>query len=215
LKPRKRKLVDASKLKKRPNDLIVFQTRLLHKVDAMLRRKMRKHGDMSAFVRQSLEEVDLRSVELLRFHGKKVLSTSKATQVVMPVGLRKKLQEVAPERGCSMNELLNSAIIAWLTKDRPLRSGARRGQMPTYDEMNPSERDQMWRSLLSLTGLEPGPHSPSPEGGTYEWDKHLKSVVEVVPTTGRRYVVNSRGGQLVRVREIGESPFVEKPQHAP
>jgi hypothetical protein len=214
LKQRKRKLVDALKLKKRPNDLIVFQTRLLHKVDSMLRRKMRKHGDMSAFVRESLENVDLRSVELFRFHGKKVLSTSKATQVVMPVGLRKKLQDVAPERGCSMNELLNSAIIAWLTKDRPLRAGARRGHMPTYDGMNPSERDQLWKSMLSLTGLEPGPHSPSREGGIYEWDKHLKSVVETVPSTGKKYVVNSRGGELIRVREIGESPFVERSQSA-
>lgn len=105
---RKRKLVDASKLRRRPNDLIVFQTRLLHKVDSMLRRKMRKHGDMSAFVRQSLEEADLRDIELVRFHGKKVVTTTKATQVVMPVPLRKKLQEVAPDRDCSMNELLNS-----------------------------------------------------------------------------------------------------------
>jgi hypothetical protein len=212
---KKRKLVDASKLKKRPNDLIVFQTRLLHKVDAMLRRKMRKHGDMSAFVRESLEDVDLHSIELVRFHGKKVLSTSKATQVVMPVSLRKKLQDVAPERGCSMNELLNSAIISWLTKDRPLRAGARsRGHMPAYDGMNASEREQLWQSLISLTGLEPGPRSPSPEGGSYEWDSRLKSLVETVPSTGRRYVVNSRAGELVRIREIGESPFVERPQHA-
>jgi hypothetical protein len=207
---RKRKLVDASKLKRRPNDLIVFQTRLLLKVDGMLRRKMRKHGDMSAFVRQSLEDVDLHTVELSRFHGKKVVSTTKATQVVMPVALRKKLQEVAPARGCSMNELLNSAIVAWLTKDRPLRAGGRRGHMPAYDGMNAREREQMWQSLLSLTGLEPGPHSPSQEGGSYEWDKQLKSLVEIVPSTGKKYVVNSRGGELVRVRELGESPFVER-----
>jgi hypothetical protein len=211
---RKRKLVDASKLKRRPNDLIVFQTRLLHKVDSMLRRKMRKHGDMSAFVRQSLEDVDLQTVELSRFHGKKVVSTTKATQVVMPVSLRKRLQEVAPARGCSMNELLNSAIIAWLTKDRPLRAGARRGHMPAYDGMSAREREQMWQSLISLTGLEPGPRSPTQEGGSYEWDKQLKSLVEIVPGTGRRYVVNSRGGELVRVREIGESPFVERTQRA-
>jgi hypothetical protein len=180
----------------------------------MLRRKMRKHGDMSAFVRESLEDVDLQSIDLVRFHGKKVLSTSKATQVVMPVALRKKLQDVAPERGCSMNELLNSAIIAWLTKDRPLRTGARRSHMPAYDGMDLRERQQLWQSLISLTGLEPGPHSPSKEGGSYEWDKHLKSIVETVPSTGKKYVINSRGGELVRVREIGESPFVERPQRA-
>lgn len=165
---------------------------------------------MSAFVRQSLEEVDLLTVEVIRFHGKKVASTTKATQVVMPVSLRKRLQEVAPERGCSMNELLNSAIIAWLMKERVVRAGARRGQMPAYDEMSAQEREQWWQSILSLTGLEPGPHSPSKEGGLYEWDKHLKAVVETVPGTGKRYVVNTRGGQVVRVREIGESPFIER-----
>jgi hypothetical protein len=63
---RKRRLVDAAKHRRRRSDLIVFQTRLLHKVDSMLRRKIRKHGDMSAFVRQSLEEADLRSIELVR-----------------------------------------------------------------------------------------------------------------------------------------------------
>lgn len=86
--------------------------------------------------------------------------------------------------------------------------------MPAYDGMSARERKQMWQSLLSLTGLEPGPHSPSQEGGSYEWDKQLKSLVEVVPSTGRRYVINSRGGELVRVREIGESPFVERQQRA-
>lgn len=180
----------------------------------MLRRKMRKHGDMSAFVRQSLEGVDLHAIELIRFHGKKVVSTTKATQVVMPVSLRKRLQEVAPERGCSMNELLNSAVIAWLTKDRPARAGGRRARMPAYDGMNAREREQLWQSLLSLTGLEPGPHSPSEEGGSYEWDQHLKAIIETVPGTGRKYVVNSQGGVLVRLREIGESAFVEGSQRA-
>jgi len=75
------------------------------KVDEMLRRRIRRHGDMSLSVQRSLDEIDLRLVEIGRFHGKKVLSTTKATQVVMPVSLRKKLQEIAPERGCSMNEL--------------------------------------------------------------------------------------------------------------
>lgn len=86
--------------------------------------------------------------------------------------------------------------------------------MPAYDGMSEREREQWWHSLLSLTGLEPGPHSPSKEGGSYEWDKQLKSLVETVPDTGRRYVVNSRGGELVRVREIGESPFIERTQRS-
>ena len=86
--------------------------------------------------------------------------------------------------------------------------------MPAYDGMNAREREQLWQSLISLTGLEPGPHSPSPEGGSYEWDAHLKSVVEIDPSTGKKYVINSRGGELVRIREIGESPFVERPHTA-
>jgi hypothetical protein len=204
---KKRKLVEASKLRRRPNDLVVFQTRLIHKVDEMLRRRIRRHGDMSLFVKRSLEEIDLRSVEIGRFHGKKVLSTTKATQVVMPVSLRKKLQEIAPERGCSMNELLNSAVLAWLRKGRLARAGAAKRQ-PAYDLMSPEERNRLWQSLVSLTGVESGPRSPSREGGYYEWDSKAKSVLEVAPS-GRRYAVSSRGGELVRIREIGRAHFVE------
>lgn len=204
---RKRKLVDASRLRRRPNDLVVFQTRLMHKVDGMLRRRIRRHGDMSLFVQHSLEEVDLSSVEIDRFHGKKVLSTTKATQVVMPVSLRKRLQETAPERGCSMNELLNSAVLAWLRKGRPARPGATKRQT-AYDLMSPEERNRLWQSLVSLTGVESGPRSPSREGGYYEWDGKAKSVLEVAPS-GKRYAVASRGGELVRIREIGAPHFIE------
>jgi len=207
---KKRKLVDASKLRRRPNDLVVFQTRLLHKVDGMLRSRIRRHGDMSLFVQKSLEEMDLDSVEVLRFHGKKVSSTTKATQVVMPVSLRKKLQGAALARSCSMNELLNSTVLAWLTKGRSAR-GALGTRRTTYDAMNGIERKQLWESLVSLTGLEPGPHSPSREGGHFEWDKRTKAVLEVVPS-GKRFVVDARGGDLVRVREIGRSHFVESPR---
>jgi hypothetical protein len=128
----------------------------------------------------------------------------------MPVSLRKKLQEVAPERGCSMNELLNSAVLAWLTKDRPTRGTARK-HPATYDAMNGKERTQMWQSLVSLTGLEPGPHSPSREGSYFEWDRRTRSVLEVVPG-GKRYVVDTHGGDLVRVREMAPSLFPESPR---
>ncbi len=153
--------------------------------------------------------MDLDSVEVLRFHGKKVTSTTKATQVVMPISLRKKLQGAAPARGCSMNELLNSAVLAWLTKGRS--RGALGTRRTTYDAMNGIERKRLWESLVSLTGLEPGPHSPSREGGHFEWDKRTKAVLEVVPS-GKRFVVDARGGDLVRVREIGRSHFVERPR---
>jgi hypothetical protein len=207
---KKRKLVDASKLRRRPNDLVVFQTRLVHKVDEMLRRRIRRHGDMSLFVQRTLEEVDLRSIDIDRFHGKKVLSTTKATQVVMPISLRKKLQEIAPERGCSMNELLNSAVLAWLRKGRPPRAGGSK-RKAVYDMMSAEERNELWQSLLSLTGVETGPRSPSREGGYYEWDSRAKSVLEVAPS-GKRYAVASRGGELVRIREIRHSRFVENPR---
>ena len=104
-----------------------------------------------------------------------------------------------------MNELLNSAVLAWLTKGRVRGAGTRR---TTYDTMTGIERKQMWQSLISLTGSEPGPHSPSREGGYFEWDKRTNAVLEVVPS-GKRFVVDARGGDLVRVREIGRSHFVE------
>jgi hypothetical protein len=93
-----------------------------------------------------------------------------------------------------MNELLNSAVLAWLSKGRSAR-GALGTRRTTYGAMSETERRQLWQSLVSLTGLEPGPHSPSREGGYFEWDKRTKAVLEIVPS-GKRFVVDVSLGAL-------------------
>lgn len=130
----------------------------------MLRRQIRRHGDMSLFVQRSLDEVDLCSVEIGRFHRKKVLSTTKATQAVMPVSLRRKLQEIAPERGCSMNQLrefcghnpISSGVqVGTGGKRGPstgVRVSAKRRKCPfSFD----SRAGQAWLGRVAVSGSTP------------------------------------------------------------
>jgi hypothetical protein len=58
-----------------------------------------------------------------------------------------RVQEIAPERGRSMNELLNSTVLAWLRKGRPVRPGASKRQ-PAYDLMSSEERSRLWQSQV-------------------------------------------------------------------
>ena len=76
--------------------------------------------------------------------------------------------------------------------------------------MTASDREEFFRTLTALTGFEPGPDPRTREGSYYEYDSDLKATVEV-SRQGRRFLVKAiPGGELVRVREVGEAPYLEK-----
>ena len=193
---------------------VVVGARLLHVVDNYLRRKQRGRGDMSALIYQALREVDLGSVQLITIQGQRRQVTARPTKIVLPTDVRDQLERWSEARACSMNELLNSALVVSLLKPRPEKNGerSRRGQTPTFDTMTAKEREGFFARLLALTGQEPGPDPRSREGNYYEWDPKLEAMVEVA-VDGRRYLMERVGpGEMVRARELKGSAFVERPK---
>ncbi|PYV79267.1 MAG: hypothetical protein DMG96_04545 [Acidobacteria bacterium] len=193
---------------------VVVGARLLHVVDNYLRRKQRGRGDMSALIYQALREVDLGSVQLITIQGQRRQVTARPTKIVLPMDVRDQLERWSEARACSMNELLNSALVVSLLKSRPEKSGerSRRGQTPTFDTMTAKEREGLFARLLALTGQEPGPDPGSRDGNYYEWNPKLEATVEVAGD-GRRYLMERVGpGEMVRARELKGSAFVERPK---
>jgi len=187
--------------------------RLLHTVDAYLRKKQRGKGDLSKLIMEALSRTDLRVVPLITIHGRRQPTVAKVTQIVMPNDIRQLIEHWSENRRCSMNELLNSALVGSLLKSRPEKNGerSRRGQMPTFDTMTAKEREGFFVRLLALTGQEPGPDPRSREGSYYEWDRKVEATVEVAGD-GRRYLMERVGpGEMVRARELEGSAFVERP----
>jgi len=102
---------------------IVYRNiRFSAKVDRCLRRRWRMHGDLSIRVREALDGVNLRDVELLEVDSRRV----HATQVGVFESAWVVASEVARLRGCSLNTLVNSAV--WAAFGVP-RSG-QRGRPP-------------------------------------------------------------------------------------
>src|SRR6266567_1330716 len=187
--------------------------RLLHTVDAYLRKKQRGKGDLSKLIIEALSRTDLRLVPLITIHGRRQPTVAKVTQIVMPNEIRQLIEHWSENRRCSMNELLNSALVVSLLK-RSEKTGerSRRGQTPTFDTMTAKEREGFFARLLALTGQEPGPDPRSREGNYYEWDPKLEATVEVAGD-GRRYLMERVGlGEMVRARELKGSAFVERPK---
>jgi hypothetical protein len=83
---------------RRKSSRAIIGARLLHRVDDFFRRKQRGRGDMSRLIREAVEAVDLSSVELIRIHGKRETPTARATQVVIPVEMRRDLERWSEKR---------------------------------------------------------------------------------------------------------------------
>ncbi len=164
---------------------------------------------MSALIFEALREVDLGSVELVTIQGQRRQVTARPTKIVLPRDVRDELERWSETRACSMNELLNSALVVSLLTSRSKKSGGPgRARTPVFDTMTPNEREDFFAPLLALTGREPGPAPRSTEGGYYEWDARLEATVEV-GGGGRRYLVDRVGpGEMLRVRELKGSVFV-------
>jgi hypothetical protein len=166
---------------------------------------------------EALSRTDLRVVPLITIHGRRQPTVAKVTQIVMPNEIRQLIEHWSENRRCSMNELLNSALVGSLFKPRAEKSGgrSRRGQTPIFDAMTAQEREGFFAHLLALTGQEPRPDPRSREGNYYEWDPELDATVEVAGD-GRRYFMERVGpGEMVRARELRGSAFVEHPTPGP
>src|SRR5437763_6545687 len=185
---------------KKKSSRVVVGARLLHVVDNYLRRKQRGRGDMSALIHQALREVDLGSVQLITIQGQRRQVTARPTKIVLPTDVRDQLERWSEARACSMNELMNSALVVSLLKTRPEKTGerSRRGQPATLDTMTAEEREGFFARLLALTGQEPGPDLRSREGNYYEWDPKLQATVEVAGDSRRSVMKRVGPGEMVR-----------------
>ena len=195
--------------KPRPNRAV--GVRLLHVVDAYLRKKQRGKGDMSKLIMEALRRTDLSVVPLITIHGKRQPTVAKVTQIVMPQEIRQLIEHWSENRHCSMNELLNSALVASLPnarRDRD-REPFALAHPTVADKMTAAQRELFFAQLLSLTGNDETPSLRSREGSYYEYDSEAGGTVEITQE-GRRFLVESAGGgELVRVREVVKSPFLE------
>ncbi len=172
----------------------VFNVRLLIALDKLLRKKRRYQGDLSASINDALLAVNLNTVKLVTLQGKKK-QTARETQVVILRRLIRRIQRIADVRGCSMNQLVNSGLLAYYSKGRRGKldgssRAARGASMAAYDKMSDGERQQLMQVLGSLTGLRT----------RYEYDPDLKTTVEVTPS-GERFPVALVAGKLQRKSE--------------
>src|SRR5256885_15053993 len=122
----------------------VFNVRLLIALDKLLRKKRRYQGDLSASINDALLAVNLNTVKLVTLQGKKK-QTARETQVVILRRLIRRIQRIADVRGCSMNQLVNSGLLAYYSKLRPGKLGSpsrptRQSAKTTYDKISPEER---------------------------------------------------------------------------
>ena len=104
--------------------IVYRDIRFSAKVDRCLRRRWRMHGDLSIRVRESLDKVNLRDVELLDVDCSRVHA--------MQVGVFESgwiaAHEAARLRGCSLNTLVNSAVWAAFGAQRSGQRGRPRGR---------------------------------------------------------------------------------------
>jgi hypothetical protein len=119
----------------------VFNVRLLVGLDKLLRSKRRYQGDLSASINDALLAVNLNTVKLVTLQGKKK-QTARETQIVLPRRLIRRIKTIANTRACSINQLVNSGLMAYYSKKRPGKLGTL--SRPTlqaakaiYDKMSP------------------------------------------------------------------------------
>ena len=179
----------------------VFNVRLLISLDKLLREKRRYQGDLSASINDGLLAVNLNTVKLVTLQGKKK-QTARETQVVLLRRLIRRIKRIADARGCSINQLVNSGLMAFYSKQGRGKVGgesraSRGASMTSYDKMSADERQQLVEELVGLAGLQEGPKDAFPDGTRYEYDSRFKTTFEITPS-GRRFPVGLVAGEFQR-----------------
>jgi hypothetical protein len=163
----------------------VYNVRLLRALDKLLRDKPRYLGELSASINDALLAVDLNTVELVTLQSRQK-QTGRETQVVILNRLRKRIHGIAKKRNCSMNQLVNSALLAYYAKNgegklKRLTKG-RGPSMHSYDTMSELERRELHQMLSGLSAMQSVPfEAEEPNGTYYEYDRNLKGTVKVTP----------------------------------
>ena len=167
--------------------------RLLSALDKLLRDKPRYMGELSTSINDALLAVDLNTVELVNLQSRQK-QTGRETQVVILRRLRKLIHQVAQKRKCSMNQLVNSALLAYYSKigeaklKRPTKGHG--ASKRTYDTMSELERRELHQMLSGVAAIQPlSADVEEPDGTYYEYDRNLKATVKVTPDGERTPVV--------------------------
>ena len=163
----------------------VYNVRLLSALDKLLRDKPRYLGELSTSINDALLAVDLNTVELVNLQSRQK-QTGRETQVVILQRLRKRIHHIAKKRNCSMNQLVNSALLAYYSKggeDKPKQpTKGRVSSMRTYDTMSELEHRELHQMLSGLSAMQSVPiDAEEPDGTYYEYDRNLKTTVRVTP----------------------------------
>jgi hypothetical protein len=163
----------------------VYNVRLLSTLDKLLRDKPRYMGELSTSINDALLAVNLNTVELVKLQSRQK-QTGRETQVVILRRLRKRIHQVAKKRNCSMNQLVNSALLAYYSKagesklKRPTKG--RGSSLHSYDTMSELERRELHQMLAELSAMQSVPlEAEEPNGTYYEYDRNLKATVKVTP----------------------------------
>ena len=177
----------------------VYNVRLLSALDSLLRDKPRYLGELSTSINDALLAVDLNAVELVKLQSRQK-QTGRETQVVILRRLRKRIHQVAQKRKCSMNLLVNSALLAYYSKTGKIKlkkSTKRPGVTAhSYDAMSELERRELHRMLSELSATRSiSVTVEEPDGTHYEYDRNLKTTVKVTPD-GERYPVTKLGANF-------------------
>jgi hypothetical protein len=190
----------------------VFGVQFLYSVNKYIRKTQRGRGDLSFLTLQGLKDVDLGSVPLITIQGQRRQVTAPPTKIVLPVEVRDELHRWSKKRSCSVNELLNSALVASFPLGPRAEKSRRRWprRLVSLSKMTAQEREDFLRWVTSLTGEERGPNLRTREGSYFEWDPRVEATVEVA-ADGKRYLMGRVGpGEIVRFRELKERAFVER-----
>jgi len=158
--------------KRRRVYFVVYNVRLLSALDKLLRDRPRYLGELSTSINDALLAVDLDTVELVKLQSRQK-QTGRETQVVILRRLRKRIHKVAQKRKCSMNELVNSALLAHYSKAgsvKPKKSTNRHGaSRHSYDKMSDLERRELHQMLSELLATQSvSAVAEEPDGTHYE-----------------------------------------------
>src|SRR5712671_6885127 len=135
----------------------VYNVRLLSALDKLLRDKPRYLGELSTSINDALLAVDLNTVVLVNLQSRQK-QTGRETQVVILNRLRKRIHGIAKKRNCSMNQLVNSALLAYYSKtgEGKLKKTpkGRPSSKRSYDTMLESERRELHQMLAELSAMQ-------------------------------------------------------------